>query len=315
VFSIPELIGLQQVGIAIAMLLVLLFRPRGLTGGEEITPARLRGLWRRPKPGAIAAGVRRRLPARPARAAPAATDGATGPILAVRDLTVRYGNLTAVQGVSLEVGDGELVGLIGPNGAGKSTTLAAIAGFLTPASGSIEFRGAHVAGEAPERIVRRGIAVVPEGRHIFGTLSVAENLQLGTTPVGDRAAAAETLESVLELFPILKTYYRSSAAKLSGGEQQQLAIARALLSRPRLLLLDEPSLGLAPLMVDTVFDKLALLRQTGTTILLVEQNAVATVELADRTYVLRTGRIVTSGSREKLLETTDFAEAYLGVRA
>ena len=315
VFSIPELIGLQQVGIAIAMLLVLLFRPRGLTGGEEITPARLRGLWRRPNPGASAAGVRRQLPARPARAAPAATDGATGPILAVRDLTVRYGNLTAVQGVSLEVGDGELVGLIGPNGAGKSTTLAAIAGFLTPASGSIEFRGAHVAGEAPERIVRRGIAVVPEGRHIFGTLSVAENLQLGTTPVGDRAAAAETLESVLELFPILKTYYRSSAAKLSGGEQQQLAIARALLSRPRLLLLDEPSLGLAPLMVDTVFDKLALLRQTGTTILLVEQNAVATVELADRTYVLRTGRIVTSGSREKLLETTDFAEEYLGVRA
>jgi ABC-type branched-subunit amino acid transport system ATPase component/ABC-type branched-subunit amino acid transport system permease subunit len=311
VFSIPEAIGLQQVGIAIAMLLVLLLRPRGLTGGDEITPAWLRGLWRRPRPGAIVAGVRRRRPARPARAA--ATDGTGGPILAVRDLMVRYGNLTAVQDVSLEVGEGELVGLIGPNGAGKSTTLAAIAGFQAPASGSIEFAGVPVAGEPPEKIVRRGIAVVPEGRHIFGTLSVAENLQLGSTPVADRAAAAETLEGVLELFPILKTYYRSSAAKLSGGEQQQLAIARALLSRPRLLLLDEPSLGLAPLMVDTVFDKLALLRQTGTTILLVEQNAVATVELADRTYVLRTGRIVTSGTREKLLETTDFAEAYLGV--
>jgi branched-chain amino acid transport system permease protein len=314
VFSLPELIGLQQVAIAIAMLLVLLLRPRGLTGGDEITPAWLRALWRRPRPGAILEAAWKRRPARPAEAAPA-TDGAGAAILAVRDLMVRYGNLTAVQGVSLDVAEGELVGLIGPNGAGKSTTLAAIAGFLAPVSGSIEFRGVRVAGEPPEKIVRRGIAVVPEGRHIFGTLSVAENLQLGSTPVADRAAAAETLEGVLELFPILRTYYRSSAAKLSGGEQQQLAIARALLSRPRLLLLDEPSLGLAPLMVDVLFDKLALLKQTGTTILLVEQNAVATVEIADRTYVLRTGRIVTSGTREKLLETTDFAAAYLGVRA
>jgi branched-chain amino acid transport system permease protein len=314
VFSIPQVIGLQQVGIAIAMLLVLLLRPRGLTGGDEITPAFFRALWRRPQPGVIAAGARKRLPARPARAV-RATARPDAPMLAVRDATMRYGNLTAVQSVSLEVAEGELVGLIGPNGAGKSTMLAAIAGFLAPASGSIEFEGVPLAGEAPEQIVRRGIALVPEGRHIFGTLTVAENLQLGATTVADRALAAETLEGVLDLFPILRTYYRTSAAKLSGGEQQQLAIARAVLSRPRLLLLDEPSLGLAPLMVDTLFDKLELLKQTGTTILLVEQNAAATVELADRTYVLRTGRIVTSGTREKLLETTDFAAAYLGAHA
>jgi branched-chain amino acid transport system permease protein len=314
VFSTPELIGLQQVGIAIAMLLVLLLRPRGLTGGDEITPEVLRGLWRRPQPGAIVAGARKRLPARPARSTPVA-DSAGSPILAVSDLTVRYGNLAAVQGVSVEVAEGEIVGLIGPNGAGKSTTLFAIAGFLSPSSGSIEFAGLSLVGELPEKIVRRGIALVPEGRHIFGTLSVAENLQLGATPVADRAAAAETLESVLDLFPILRTYYRSSAAKLSGGEQQQLAIARAVLSRPRLLLLDEPWGGGAPRRGGGRLEERAGLKQTGTTILLVEQNAAATVELADRTYVLRTGRIATSGTRQQLLETTDFAAAYLGVDA
>ena len=314
-FVLPELRGLQQVAIALAMLTVLLLRPRGLTGGEEITPRRLARLFtRRPQPGKWVAGTRQRLPRRPIKASPVATTGPeTARVLAVRELTVRYGNLAAVQGVSLDVAKGELVGLIGPNGAGKSTTLAAIAGFLAPSAGAIDFEGASIVGESPEKIVRRGIALVPEGRHIFGTLSVAENLQLGSTAIGDRAKIEETLEDVLERFPVLRRYYRSSAAKLSGGEQQQLAIARALLSRPRLLLLDEPSLGLAPLMVDVVFDTLAQLRDAGTTILLVEQNASATVELADRTYVLRTGRMVMSGTREELLAKTDFADEYLGV--
>ena len=316
-FVLPELRGLQQVAIAVAMLTVLLLLPRGLTGGEEVTPGRLARLFtRRPHPGKWVAGTRQRLPRRPISASPVATTGPdTARVLAVRDLTVRYGNLAAVQGVSLDVAQGELVGLIGPNGAGKSTTLSAIAGFLPPAAGAIDFEGASIVGESPEKIVRRGIALVPEGRHIFGTLSVAENLQLGSTAIGDRSMIEETLEDVLERFPVLRRYYHSSAAKLSGGEQQQLAIARALLSRPRLLLLDEPSLGLAPLMVDVVFDTLAQLREAGTTILLVEQNASATVELADRTYVLRTGRMVMSGTREELLAKTDFADEYLGVHA
>ena len=233
-FVLPELRGLQQVAIALAMLTVLLLRPRGLTGGEEITPRRLAWLFtRRPQPGKWVAGTRQRLPRRPIKASPVATTGPeTARVLAVRELTVRYGNLAAVQGVSLDVAKGELVGLIGPNGAGKSTTLAAIAGFLAPSAGAIDFEGASIVGESPEKIVRRGIALVPEGRHIFGTLSVAENLQLGSTAIGDRAKIEETLEDVLERFPVIRRYYRSSAAKLSGGEQQQLAIARALLSAP-----------------------------------------------------------------------------------
>ena len=318
----PELRGLQQVAIAIAMLLVLLLRPRGLTGGAEVTPAAFRRWVKRPlpRPRATLTGVRGRLPAWPARAATAmptptseGRDGDPAPTLTIDGLTVRYGNLAAVQEVSLEVAEGEIVGLIGPNGAGKSTTLSTLAGFLSPAKGSITFDGTSLVGLPPERIVRRGIALVPEGRHILGTLSVAENLQLGSTPIRDRATIEQNLEDVLARFPALRTYYRSSAAKLSGGEQQQLAIARALLSRPRLLLLDEPSLGLAPQMVDVVFDVLEQLRDSGVTILLVEQNAAATVELADRTYVLRTGRIVKSGTREELLATTDFAATYLGI--
>jgi branched-chain amino acid transport system ATP-binding protein len=226
---------------------------------------------------------------------------------------VSYGNIVAVQGISLEVAKGEIVGLIGPNGAGKSTTLSTIAGFMSPRAGAIRFEGATLLGEPPEKIVRRGIALVPEGRHILGTLSVAENLQLGSTPLDDRSEVAQRLEETLDRFPILRKYYDTSASKLSGGEQQQLAIARALLSRPRLLLLDEPSLGLAPLMVDLVFDVLAELRDAGVTILLVEQNAVGAVDLADRTYILRGGRIVTSGTRDELLEKTDFAATYLGI--
>jgi branched-chain amino acid transport system permease protein len=322
-FRTPEVRGLQQVAIAIAMLLVLLLRPRGLTGGEELTPARVASFFRHPpRPAAVVSGARggvtRRLAQRRRRRSPIPARGtapSTGPLLEVTNLVVRYGNVVAVHGISLEVGKGEIVGLIGPNGAGKSTTLSAIAGFLAPSAGTIQYEGAILAGEPPEKIVRRGVALVPEGRHILGTLSVAENLQLGSTPLRDRSEVPQRLEEVFERFPVLRRYRDTSASKLSGGEQQQLAIARALLSRPRLLLLDEPSLGLAPLMVDLVFDVLAELREAGVTILLVEQNAVGAVELADRTYILRSGRIVGSGTREELLATTDFAATYLGINA
>ncbi len=233
-------------------------------------------------------------------------------MLTVTDLSARYGRVTALRSVSVTVGQGEIVAIVGPNGAGKSTTLAAITGIVRPSGGSIELEGRSLLGLAPERIVRLGIALVPEGRQIFSSLSVAENLELGTTPRRDRAAAREDLERELDRFPVLRTYYRTSAAKLSGGEQQQLAIARALLSRPKLLLLDEPSLGLAPIMIDRVFETLEQLRESGVTVLLVEQNATRAVALADRSYVLRTGRVGLSGTREELLQTADFAAAYLG---
>jgi branched-chain amino acid transport system ATP-binding protein len=220
--------------------------------------------------------------------------------------------VVALHSISFEIEEHEIVAIVGPNGAGKSTTLAAITGTVAPSGGSISYEGESLIGLPPERIVRRGIALVPEGRQIFASLSVAENLQLGSTPVKRRGDASGDLERTLERFPILRTYYRSSAAKLSGGEQQQLAIARALLSRPRLLLLDEPSLGLAPIMIDTVFETLAELRDTGVTVLLVEQNATRAVALADRTYVLRTGRVALEGARDELRRTADFATEYLG---
>ncbi len=233
-------------------------------------------------------------------------------MLTVDGLGVRYGRVAALHSISFDVREGEIVAIVGPNGAGKSTTLAAITGTVTPFAGTITYLGHELIGRSPERIVRHGIALVPEGRQIFASLSVAENLQLGTTPRKDRATARKDVERILERFPILGTYYRASAAKLSGGEQQQLAIARALLAQPRLLLLDEPSLGLAPIMIDRVFETLVELRDAGMTVLLVEQNATRAVALADRTYVLRTGRVAFSGEREELLRTTDFAAAYLG---
>jgi branched-chain amino acid transport system ATP-binding protein len=233
-------------------------------------------------------------------------------MLHVENLAARYGRIVALHSISFDVQPGEIVAIVGPNGAGKSTTLAAITGTVTPTAGTITYDEESLVGLSPERIVRRGIALVPEGRQIFASLSVAENLQLGTTPRRDRAEARADIEGVLDRFPILRTYYRASAAKLSGGEQQQLAIARALLSRPRLLLLDEPSLGLAPIMIDRVFETLVELRESGVTVLLVEQNATRAVALADRSYVLRTGRVAISGQRDELLRTTDFAAAYLG---
>ncbi len=235
-------------------------------------------------------------------------------MLELQDLSVSYGRIAAVQSLSLEVKQGEFVGVVGHNGAGKSTTLMTIAGALRPVSGDVLFEGKSLVGLLPDEILRRGIALVPEGRRIFGRLSVGENIRIGATIRKDRKGVDEDIRNALERFPVLKRYWNTSGAKLSGGEQQQLAIARALVSRPKLLLLDEPTLGLAPLMVDRVFDILEELHAGGTTILLVEQNAARTIEMADRTYVLRTGgRIQFHGTAAELAQIGDFETAYIGM--
>jgi branched-chain amino acid transport system ATP-binding protein len=236
-------------------------------------------------------------------------------MLRVSDLHVRYGSVAALRGVSLEVAAGEAVGLVGPNGAGKSSTLSAIVGLVRPAQGSVVFEGDELTGRAPEAISRRGLALVPEGRQIFGTLTVAENLRLGRAVRGRDPAFASDVERVLELFPVLARYHGQPAGKLSGGEQQMLAIARALVLRPRLLLLDEPSLGLAPQVVAAVFDVLERLRAEGVTILLVEQVVGRTVAFADRTYVLRNGRIALAGTRAELSSRADITSVYMGFEA
>lgn len=233
-------------------------------------------------------------------------------VLEVVDLWVHYGRIAALQGISLDVGKNQIIGVVGPNGAGKSTLLLAIAGAVRCSSGDVRFAGHSIVDERPERIVRRGIALVPEGRRIFGTLTVQENLQLGATILKPSETREQT-ERVLELFPALVDLRNTPASRLSGGEQQQLAIARALLARPKVLLLDEPSLGLAPIVIDRLFAALTELQQAGTTIVLVEQNVRRTVDLADRTYVLRSGTLDFSGSREELLHDERFEEAYLGV--
>jgi branched-chain amino acid transport system ATP-binding protein len=236
-------------------------------------------------------------------------------MLRVTDLQIRYGSVSAVRGLSFEVGEGEAIGLIGANGAGKSSTLKAVAGLIKPAGGSIEFDGVDIGGSSPDAIVRRGIALVPEGRQIFGTLTVKENLRVGRAVRGRDPTLDQDLEQILDRFPVLRAYYSAPAGKLSGGEQQQLAIARALVLKPRLLLLDEPSLGLAPQMVSLVFEVLEQLRTDGVTILLVEQVVARTVAFADRTYILRTGRVAAAGSREELQARSDIAELYVGVTA
>jgi branched-chain amino acid transport system ATP-binding protein len=233
-------------------------------------------------------------------------------MLEVEGLVVRYGSITALQGVSLHVERGEIVGVIGPNGAGKSTLLLSIAGDVPAASGDVRFEDRSLLGEPPERIVERGVSLVPEGRHIFSRLTVAENLGLGATTRSDKAAAGADRERLLELFPVLRGYLGSPAGRLSGGEQQMLAIARALLAGPKLLMLDEPSLGLAPIVIDRVFETLEQLRADGVTILLIEQNAGRTLELADRIYVLRTGAIELAGASDELARDPRFEEAYLG---
>ena len=234
-------------------------------------------------------------------------------MLTLSDVWVHYGRVAAVQGLNLTVEAGELVGLVGNNGAGKTTTMRAITGTLRPSRGEITFDGVRIDGKSPDRILRHGIALVPENRRIFKRLSVSENLQIGTSGRKDRAKAKKDIKDVLERFPVLERYYDTPGANLSGGEQQQLAIARALLAGPRLLLLDEPTLGLAPLIVDQVFELLEQLKGEGSTILLVEQNAVRTVSVADRVYIMHTGgRVEFEGTGEQLADRGGLEMAYMG---
>jgi branched-chain amino acid transport system ATP-binding protein len=229
--------------------------------------------------------------------------------LAVEALEVRYGAVGAVRGLSFEVHSGEIVGLIGPNGAGKSSTLHAIMGAAPVAGGDVRLDKASLVGRRPEDVARSGVALVPEGRRIFAELTVEENLRLGLA--ARRTDAAGALERVYELFPIVQEFRRRSAGALSGGQQQQLAIARALVAAPDVLLLDEPSLGLAPKIVDVVFDALAKIRETGIAVLLVEQRAQRTVALADRSYVLANGELRLTLGPEDANDTDKLVAAYL----
>ena len=233
-------------------------------------------------------------------------------MLATSDLVVRYGKLAALKGVSVSVEAGEAVFIVGPNGAGKSTLLKTISGLLKPSAGSITFDGRSIAGGVPERLSGQGLALVPEGRHIFRTLTVQENLAVGAMIRSDKAAVAEDLERVLDIFPILRERFSGIAGNLSGGEQQQLAIARALLQRPRLLMIDEPSLGLAPLVIDQVYESLRTLNADGLTLLVVEQSTARVLDLATRVYVLRNGEVVLAETAEALAGSDQMEEAYFG---
>ena len=234
------------------------------------------------------------------------------PLLAVDGLTVAYGAVVAIRDVTLEVARGEIVAALGPNGAGKTTLLTTIAGAHKPQHGMIRFDGDPLTGLAPEAVVRRGVALVPEGRHVFPNLTVEENLAIGGIARTDRDELRADTERWLTRFPILGERASQLAGTLSGGEQQQLAIARALMSRPRMLLFDEPSLGLAPIFVDLIFDLIRELRAEGVTLLLVEQNVHRALEVADRAYVLSAGTVVASGPTGQLVEG-ELERSYLGI--
>ena len=232
-------------------------------------------------------------------------------MLKVEDLHVYYGSIHAIKGVSFEVNEGEIVTLIGANGAGKSTTLNTVAGLLKPRHGHISFEGAEIAGTPASKIVPHGMALCPEGRRVFQQMTVRENLEMGgyTRPAGEIAAS---LDDVFTRFPRLKERHRQVAGTLSGGEQQMLAMGRALMSKPKLLMLDEPSMGLAPILVEQIFDIIGELNRAGTTILLVEQNAQMALSIANRAYVLETGNIVKEGDAHLLMNDDDVRKAYLG---
>lgn len=233
-------------------------------------------------------------------------------MLVIEDLVVRYGAIVAVHGLSLTVEEGELVALIGANGAGKTTTLSAVAGAQKASVGSITFQGRAITNRSSEEIARLGVAMVPEDRGIFPSLTVEQNLRLGAYLRKDKRALADDFTDVHRRFPILQTRRAQGAGTLSGGEQQQLAIARALLARPRLLMLDEPSLGLSPTLVDRIFELIAELHRGGATILLVEQNVSRTLGIADRAYLLTTGRLTAAGTPDELRRDVDIAGAYMG---
>jgi branched-chain amino acid transport system ATP-binding protein len=233
-------------------------------------------------------------------------------MLRLENIHVAYGNILALKGITINVGDGELVTLIGSNGAGKSTCLKTISGLLHPQQGSIFYDDRHITRLSPYEIVQMGISQAPEGRHVFARLTVGENLKMGAIQRKDHAGIAADQEYVFSLFSVLKERTHQSAGTLSGGEQQMLAIGRALMSHPRLLLLDEPSLGLSPILVETIFSVIQKVRQEGGTVLLVEQNARQALEIADRGYVLETGKITLEGSAQELMTNQDIEKAYLG---
>ncbi|HEU4596539.1 MAG TPA: ABC transporter ATP-binding protein [Pyrinomonadaceae bacterium] len=233
-------------------------------------------------------------------------------MLTLENISVSYGAINALKGVSMHVEQGEVITLIGANGAGKTTTLRTITGLLSPREGRVTFEGEDISNVPTHKLVARGIAMSPEGRGVFANLTVRENLQMGAYLVKNKGEIAEDMERGFKMFPRLKERESQKAGTLSGGEQQMLAMARALMSRPRLLLLDEPSLGLAPLVVHTIFEAIEEIRGKGTTILLVEQNAHAALGHSDRAYVLETGRIVMEGPSKELAADPRIKEAYLG---
>ncbi|TLP62624.1 ABC transporter ATP-binding protein [Parasedimentitalea maritima] len=234
------------------------------------------------------------------------------PLLSAQGLQVRYGAVEAVRGVSFEIQQGEIVALLGANGAGKSSILNAIVGLVPTASGQVMFDGKDITGAAPEGLAPSGLTLSPEGRRVFGTLSVSDNLRMGAFGLTDKDEIAEAWERVYDLFPILKERKDQYAGTLSGGQQQMLAVGRALMSNPRLLLLDEPSLGLAPLIMDQIFELIAKLRDQGVTLLVVEQNVAKTLQVADRGYILVSGEIVEAGKTSELTQSSSMQDAYLG---
>jgi branched-chain amino acid transport system ATP-binding protein len=241
----------------------------------------------------------------------AATTGAA-PLLDIRDIHAYYGAIHALKGVSLSVGDGEIVTLLGANGAGKSTTLKTISGLLRPRKGTIQFDGDELTRRSATHIVKAGVAQSPEGRRLFGRMTVLENLEMGAFQRTDKAAIAEDLTRVFDLFPRLAERRSQKAGTLSGGEQQMCAMGRALLARPRLLLLDEPSMGLAPVLVERIFEVIVEINKQGTTVLLVEQNALMALEIAHRGYVLGTGKVALSDTAEALRGNEAVRKTYLG---
>ena len=232
-------------------------------------------------------------------------------MLEVESLTTRYGSISALRDVGLSVGSGEVVCLIGPNGAGKTTLLSTISGLLHPVSGSVKFENEAITSWAPDRILRSGLALVPEHRRIFGDLTVDENLLVGGVTISS-GRRLELKEEIITLFPVLGEKLSTEAGYLSGGEAQQLAIGRALMSEPKILLMDEPALGLAPVLAEVVFELINQLRQNGQTLLVVEQNARRILEVADRGYVMRSGSIVISGDSNELISRDDLFETYIG---